>query len=85
MCPKCKSRRVGHLSTRYSEGDKGRFVPMFVGLDSETWKAMGVIEAFVCAECGLLETYVRDPEGVPFEALEGFRWMNEDTDRGPFR
>lgn len=85
-CPKCKGFRVGQLEARWNEGAEGQFVPLFLGVDAETWKAMGVLEAYVCAECGYLETYVRTPEKIPFDALEGFRWLNEEPQReGPFR
>ena len=46
----------------------------------------GMLEAFVCTECGYLETYVKDPTTVPFEKLRGFSWLNEpNAQRGTFR
>ncbi len=43
----------------------------------------GTVEVLVCGECGRVETYVQDPQWLPFERLRGFTWVNpgvEETD-----
>ena len=43
----------------------------------------GTVEALVCSSCGRLETYVQDPQWVPFERLNGFSWIsNPPADGG---
>jgi hypothetical protein len=32
------------------------------------------IEAFVCADCGYFEEYVKDTGNVPWDKLPHFRW-----------
>ena len=43
----------------------------------------GTLEVFVCGQCGRLETYVQDPQWIPFERLNGFSWVgNPSADGG---
>ncbi len=86
-CPKCGSDAIGHLDhlpdTMSSEQEISEQALGLVVRASGPEK-VGVIEAFVCTECGLLETYVRDPEGVPFEEIVGFSWVSADSEH-PYR
>jgi predicted nucleic-acid-binding Zn-ribbon protein len=47
---------------------------------------IGKLEAYLCADCGYHETYVKDPDSVAWEKLRGFAWLNPETDgSGPYR
>lgn len=93
QCPKCKSLKIGHLPHQLDRSGKFDMAfPRMVGTVEEQGlvftKAVktGLMEAYVCTECGYFESYVVSPESVPFEELEGFRWVNaEPTEEGPYR
>ena len=83
-CPKCGGSRIGHVPTLYDKDDTAaanNFQPEALGVAFEQgWlvvssKAIGQLEAFVCGGCGFHETYVKDPQTVPFESIHGFRWL----------
>ena len=87
-CIKCGSLAIGHLNRRFDDrGERGGTLSTAVlGIDGTTRQGAGPLEAFVCTECGYLETYVKDPGTVPFDKLLGFRWVNEpNARRGAFR
>ena len=92
QCPKCSSLKVGYLEhvadkghTSYEEAVVGTTQPHGNWLIS-TVEAAGVLEAYVCADCGFYETYVKDPSSVPFDKLQGFHWLNDLTGTGqPYR
>jgi predicted nucleic-acid-binding Zn-ribbon protein len=87
QCPKCKSRRVGHID-QVNYGDAGpcsdeTYKPLPLGIIpvAQRWVGpkqapVGQFEAYVCASCGYFETYLKDLSTVPFEKIEGFRWLN---------
>ena len=57
-----------------------------LGVLGNTRQGVGVLEAFVCTDCGYVETYVKDPSTVSFEQIRGFTWVNEpNAQRGTFR
>jgi hypothetical protein len=60
-----------------------------LAIPASTWLAHFVsheFEAYVCTECGYLETHVKVPTKVPYEEIEGFRWVNPETpEEGPCR
>ncbi|HSR48184.1 MAG TPA: hypothetical protein VLL77_09400 [Anaerolineales bacterium] len=37
---------------------------------------VGNLEAYLCTNCGLFETYVKDPSSVPYESIIGITWQN---------
>ena len=109
-CPKCQSRRIGHLQEQpdidgagvHDEQPVVREAAVesrrrAVGLSAETIDSgfmafgrvrvlMGTLEAFVCADCGYHESYVAEPQSVDWEAMRGFRWVNDPMpDGGPYR
>lgn len=87
-CIKCGSLAIGHVERRFDNtGDrKVGFTSAVLGVIGTTVQGVGVLEAFVCTECGYLETYVKDLAMVPFEQIRGFRWVNEpNAQRGGFR
>jgi hypothetical protein len=60
----------------------------FTGFFKGGWvyELIGRLEAYVCADCGYHETYVKNPDGVPWDRIGGFTWVNPATvDAGPFR
>lgn len=95
-CPKCDSLRIGHLAEVADSVGGGANSRQALG-DSSTppkglWQQLNhvrhhhYVEAFICTDCGYMETYAKDPATVPFERLPGFSWVNpEHTRQGPFR
>ncbi len=35
---------------------------------------IGKLEAYFCADCGFYETYIKEPAGIEFEKIIGFKW-----------
>lgn len=77
QCPKCNSDQVGVFSnaTGHLAGSGMRKVRL---------------EAYVCGECGLYETYLATPplEWTPplaERADSGFRWLERAPEAGPYR
>ena len=89
QCPKCGSLRVGHLERLPGRGGESQGIGHTAGNPASTWLAHFVsheFEAYVCTECGYLETHVKVPTQVPYEEIEGFRWVNPETpEEGPCR
>jgi predicted Zn-ribbon and HTH transcriptional regulator len=80
QCPKCRSTRVGALAEALYDDDYQvgvHYKPLPVGVTAKG--VVGRLEAYLCADCGYYETYVKDPASIPFEAIQGFRWVNEAT------
>jgi predicted nucleic-acid-binding Zn-ribbon protein len=71
-CPKCGSTTIGHLENVWdSNADH-----LVVGTTKDFLiRPAGTLEAYICAECGYYETYVKDPTSVRFGELRGFRWI----------
>jgi hypothetical protein len=80
-CIKCGSVRVGRMEglpdTLGVETELSRQAVGVLRDEDGKPRLVGQIEAYVCTECGYLEAYVQDPQGVPFERLEGFSWVGE--------
>ena len=93
QCPKCSSRRVGYLENvlDLNQAYPETYSPAAVALDvargrDGVHEARGKLEAYLCAECGYYETYVKDVASLPFDKLQGFHWVNEKADtRQPYR
>lgn len=80
QCPKCGSRRLGHLENLLDqEGERdtklkiGKVTENLYNFKVKT--TAGEIEAYVCAACGYYETYVKDPKSVPWDDMLGFSWL----------
>ena len=75
-----KHQAVGVVVTRPAQ-------KTFIGLVApEASVVQGELEAYLCADCGYFEHYVKSPEDVPFDKLEGFHWLNpEAAEAGPYR
>lgn len=41
------------------------------GGKSEAYKATGEVDAYVCAECGYFEEYLRDPQSIDWGSVVG--------------
>ncbi len=88
QCPKCQSSRVGYLEQVYDREDHYLTeATLGVQVKKKNWlygqnEEKGTFEAYVCADCGYYETYVKDPSSLPFEDLEGFQWLNPEHATG---
>ena len=56
------------------EVQRGRYVSMPLPIDAR--KALGVLEVYVCRNCGFVEWYCSDPERIPIGPV----YMTEDID-----
>ena len=93
QCPKCDSLKVGYLENVLDRGQAGSAVQATVGHTEphgnwviKSFEYVGNLEAFICADCGYFEHYVKSPKEVPYDKLEGFHWLNpEPPEEGPYR
>ncbi len=86
QCPKCDSLRIGYLESQPDKEEYGCYTDQVVG--RKTGKIpVGLLEAYVCTDCGYHETYVKDLPDVPWEKIDGFRWVNppQQDEPGPYR
>jgi predicted nucleic-acid-binding Zn-ribbon protein len=89
QCPKCHSLKVGYLDTVIDRGEQAHDEAVVGRTQLKAWfqggEFVGRFEAYVCAQCGYYETYVKDPTSIPFDSIQGFRWINEShgTERPP--
>jgi predicted nucleic-acid-binding Zn-ribbon protein len=84
-CPKCESLRVGYLEHASDESEAHRDSRRRLGyaktgsvLGLQVLAGHGELEAFVCADCGYFEEYVKDPQAVRWHDLSGFRWCRPE-------
>ncbi len=89
-CTKCGSRKIGYLErvvhrTETRAGNRHATAPIGVGSSTsgsfiKVTKEfpIGEFEAFVCGDCGAFETYVKNPNDVPWDQNHGFRWIGEE-------
>jgi hypothetical protein len=91
-CPSCYSTRIGALeclpeeTASYQALGTISYKPTWVqpasdgktktARGSTTTTKAGTLEVVLCGRCGRLETYVQDPQWVPFERLRGFSWAS---------
>jgi hypothetical protein len=93
-CVKCNSSKVGHLDqlqelVTWEYASRQPYAPQVVGVvetgtGTAQERGVGTLEAYVCTKCGYFETYVKQPDKIPFEQLRGFSWVNSASD-GPYR
>ena len=87
-CPKCGSRRVGHLERILDQQGDGEDGNQKIGKVAESLysftvrTATGETEAYVCADCGYFETYVKSPETIAWDDMEAFSWVDPEASRG---
>jgi len=87
QCPKCLSRKLGHLDyvtdrDEYPGTTRSLAVGLHKsrGLFSEVLDrdhAASPVEAWVCTACGYFEEHVRDPANVDWASLEHFTWVGD--------
>jgi hypothetical protein len=93
-CTKCGSRKIGYLervvhrteATVSGTAVRGHATaPVGVGSSTSgsfikviTNFPIGEFEAFVCGDCGAFETYVKNPNDVPWDQIHGFRWIGQE-------
>ena len=88
QCPKCSGLRVGNIPVYSTDPE-----PISAGVmdgGGFAWLRskgrQGQLEAYVCADCGYFETYVKDPKMLNFAEIERFRWVNPAVEsEGPYR
>jgi predicted nucleic-acid-binding Zn-ribbon protein len=99
QCPKCRSLRVGFLERQYERsGEYDSDYERPAVLVEETRRAFwsgkeklvtgrfGSLEAYICTECGYHETYVVDPQNIPWDRVAGFHFLHAEVDgEGPYR
>ena len=85
QCPKCQSSAVGYFEKVMDKGavtHKPRVREIAqtraAGAFASSTSA-GQVEAFICTACGYFEEYVKNPEQIPWDTLEGFRWCSHPT------
>lgn len=74
-CPKCGHDRILYVSevpdSRSTEPMRiariKRQVASVLGMQAVTFDAVGELEAGVCAACGYVELYVKDPSSIPVD------------------
>ena len=91
-CPKCGSKKIGHLEnvvhrvdTVYESTKITDHAHAPLGINREETKGIltiitevpvGQLEAYLCADCGFYETYIKEPGRVPYDSILGFTWVN---------
>jgi hypothetical protein len=55
------------------------------GGKSEEIRVTGEVEAYVCADCGYLEEYLRDPRAIDWNKIVGAYPYAKPQPGGPFR
>jgi hypothetical protein len=87
---------IGRQSGDMSQRDPSIAVPRRVllrktvtkgvfGGASEALEFAGEVEAYVCADCGYLEEYLRDPQSIDWDRVVGARPHSKPQPGGPFR
>lgn len=52
---------------------------------SESFETAGETEAYVCADCGFFEEYLREPRRMRWEHVDGAHWHSVPDAGGPYR
>src|SRR5262249_12090117 len=85
-------RQSGTMSERNPEAAVARRVLLrkteskgVFGGKSEAFEFTGEVEAYVCADCGYLEEYLRDPRAIDWDRVVGAYPHSKTQPGGPFR
>lgn len=83
-CPACGGRRVLRADSVLDRSDSGR--TKMALLQPSIWrvKGAGEFEVYLCADCGLVEWYVKDPEEL-LDHLELQAVPSAQEEGGPYR
>jgi len=82
QCPKCGSEKLGYLESVPDMDDGWPPDHAIIGYQETTepgWlestkTTKHEMEAYICASCGFLEYYAKNPAAIRFENIPGFRW-----------
>lgn len=83
-CPACGGREIYHTDTVLDRDNSGR--TKMALLQPSVWRSRGAgeFEAYVCAACGKVEWYVKDPADLA-EHLEPLPALGGDPENPPYR
>jgi hypothetical protein len=85
-CPACDSARLAHAKQVLDRGHgDSRNVMALIQPSGWSSKVIGELEAFACTGCGLVEWYVKDPEGLREVKGQMVIVDGEMPDAGPYR
>ncbi len=84
QCPKCESRRVARVPVQ--PDDAGGRAPRARMMYADTETRIGILEGYVCADCGYFESYLKNPHRVMWSEMVGLEWLNPEPEpEGPYR
>lgn len=85
QCPKCTSKRIGFLEMQADQtkgSPTGRalgFTGAYDGYIGQSKRdPIGLLEAYVCMDCGYHESYVTAPDRLQWQQLAGFHYVNQN-------
>ncbi len=94
VCPKCNSKKIGYLENviqrteaEISTQSVRGHCPAPIGIERSESEGflkvikegpVGKLEAYICSSCGFYETYIKEPAGVVYESIVGFKWINPE-------
>jgi len=69
-CPKCDGQSILHASGIEDRSTHAKDAVLSIKGDEPftvfgSWSHVGVIEAYICENCGFTEWYTRDPDKIP--------------------
>lgn len=95
VCPKCNSQKIGYLENVIQRTEALLDSRSLIGhcpaplgiMQSESGGLIkiikegpvGKLEAYFCSSCGFYETYIKDPAGVQYEEIIGFKWIDSSS------
>ena len=56
-----------------------------LGGASESFAPAGETEAYACADCGFFEEYLREPQRIRWDDIDGAYWHSVPDAGGPYR
>ncbi|MBN1617802.1 hypothetical protein JW887_00470 [Candidatus Dojkabacteria bacterium] len=65
-CTKCESTEIFYLESVVDRAHGNNASKLLVGLKNDFWRGKigGEIEAYICANCGYVEFYLKDPKSL---------------------
>ncbi len=89
-CIKCGHTRIRHIANvpdvhtenNWETRARNREFRVLGAVERKTGmfsreQLLAEVEAYVCADCGYFEEYVKQPADVPWEELPGSRWVRK--------
>ena len=83
-CPKCQGTKIGRAKSILDS--EHHDVHLGEGRDGPLWGLIGKkhslkLEAYICTSCGFVETYIKNPEGIKWDAVKNFEWVDNSASR----